>query len=343
MSRRNAFTLVEMLIVIAIIGILVALLLPAVQAAREAARRASCSNNVKQICLALHNYHETFGAFPAGAYIEIRPAYRTFAPGSRWMDDFPRIPFCVPLLAYMEYQTLYNQLDFKGILDPSTHQFRSWLFFYGGGGPSAPHAGNSAVMKHSIATYLCPSDGLTSGTKCPTPANFPNSPPISVANYGGFSGETIDDEPYGKAVFGVNRYTTIGQIRDGSSHTLMIGEHLTGTPQDGRGLFWSSGATHSSVYYRLTPNSSSPDVSMPTRNFCDPADPDSNNLALNLPCALGNPAVSYGHTSAARSRHVGGVIVGLADGSVHFITDEIDATLWTNLGHRADGNVVTGF
>jgi prepilin-type N-terminal cleavage/methylation domain-containing protein/prepilin-type processing-associated H-X9-DG protein len=343
MRRKTAFTLVELLVVIAIIGILVALLLPAVQAAREAARRASCSNNVKQICLALHSYLESNQAFPAGAYIELRPAYRTFAPGSRFYDDFPRIPFCVPLLSYLEYQSLYNQLDFKGILSSSTGTFRSWLFFYGGGGVSAPHAGNAVVMEHVISTFLCPSDGLSPGTKCPTPQNYPGAPAVSVANYGGFSGRTTDEEPYAKAIFGINRYTSIARIRDGSSRTLMIGEHLTGTPTDGRGLFWSSGATHSSVYYKLTPNSSSPDIGMPTKNFCDPANPESNNPALNLPCMVGNASIAYGHTSAARSRHIGGVMVGMADGSVHFIGDDIDATLWPNLGDMADGNVTQGY
>ena len=105
-SRTRGFTLVELLVVIAIIGILVSLLLPAVQAAREAARRIQCSNNLKQFGLALHNYHDTFRSLPTGSWPHEQPAWTTlYSKGCQ----------LVKLLPFMEQQNLFNQLDFRGL------------------------------------------------------------------------------------------------------------------------------------------------------------------------------------------------------------------------------------
>jgi prepilin-type N-terminal cleavage/methylation domain-containing protein/prepilin-type processing-associated H-X9-DG protein len=133
-SRLRAFTLVELLVVIAIIGVLVALLLPAVQAAREAARRMQCSNNERQIGVALHNYHDTYQVFP----INYRPNGETFQANYStwsWMQG---------ILPYVEQGNLYNNLV-----------------------PAAPMAlpGNTLAAETAIKTYLCPSDGLTRSGK----------------------------------------------------------------------------------------------------------------------------------------------------------------------------------
>jgi len=133
-ARLRAFTLVELLVVIAIIGVLVALLLPAVQAAREAARRMQCQNNLKQIGIGLHNYHDTFLIFP----INYRPMGETFQANYAtwsWMQG---------ILPFVEQQNLYNTLT-----------------------PGAPMAlpGNFAASQTAIKTYLCPSDGLTQNGK----------------------------------------------------------------------------------------------------------------------------------------------------------------------------------
>jgi prepilin-type N-terminal cleavage/methylation domain-containing protein len=136
-SRKSGFTLVELLVVITIIGILIALLLPAVQAAREAARRMQCSNNFKQVGLALHNYHSVKGCFPAGDYYYVysTPSSTSFCFG--WSTY---------LLPYMEQEGLYNNIDFGGQWGYATSTLKS------GQGMS-----NLAVSATIIPGYLCPS------------------------------------------------------------------------------------------------------------------------------------------------------------------------------------------
>ncbi|MEX0868020.1 MAG: DUF1559 domain-containing protein, partial [Pirellulales bacterium] len=133
---RSAFTLVELLVVIAIIGILIALLLPAVQSAREAARRLQCSNNVKQIALASHNYHATFQRFPPG-YGYMRQPY------SSGYADEPEWPWCVRLLGYLEQTALAEKVDWNA--NPG---FSSTM--------SIP--GQAEVMTAQVSTFHCPSD-----------------------------------------------------------------------------------------------------------------------------------------------------------------------------------------
>ncbi len=132
--HRRAFTLIELLVVIAIIGVLIALLLPAVQAAREAARRAQCTNNLKQIGLAMHNYHSAMGSFPLGSILA-RSSVSTYG-GNKWSVHSQ-------LLAFMEQKAIYNALNFS--VSPNN----------GMGGPM-----NRTGRITRINTFLCPSDGL---------------------------------------------------------------------------------------------------------------------------------------------------------------------------------------
>jgi len=139
--KRRAFTLVELLVVIAIIGILIALLLPAVQAAREAARRSQCTNNLKQIGLALHNYHDVQRSFPLGAYTGVGPVYGHLS-GTNWRTE---------ILPYLEQGALYSKLTFDG------SAFSGWsgLPFSGG---------NVALSGLKLDVYLCPSSLILSST-----------------------------------------------------------------------------------------------------------------------------------------------------------------------------------
>ncbi|MEX0818470.1 MAG: DUF1559 domain-containing protein, partial [Pirellulaceae bacterium] len=140
MSKHRGFTLVELLVVIAIIGILVALLLPAVQAAREAARRMQCSNNLKQLGLALHNYHDTLKTFPPG-YVSNRPGVEGSSSWCR-SGGVQGAPWTALILPYMEQQNLHDQFNFNVPFQATSNQM-------------APPNSNVVIP---LDTYSCPSD-----------------------------------------------------------------------------------------------------------------------------------------------------------------------------------------
>src|SRR5271168_3122262 len=136
--RARGFTLIELLVVIAIIAVLIALLLPAVQSAREAARRAQCTNNLKQIGLAMHNYHSSVGSFPPGSL-----AGGSSSPGGEWSG--PWWPWAAYILPQMELTNLYNSINF------SAHGLMTWDNNSGG----CTSAENSTVYLSIISTYQC--------------------------------------------------------------------------------------------------------------------------------------------------------------------------------------------
>jgi len=184
---RKAFTLVELLVVIAIIGVLVALLLPAVQAAREAARRSSCSNNLKQIGLAVHNHHDTFRRLPPGWTAPAGNAEG--APGWAWASHS---------LNFMEQGNLYNQITFASAVSEPV---------------------NLNARQTVVETFLCPSDVgedvFTLGTV-----------QVARSNYlGVFGNSEIEDSPSnGNGMFFHNSKLKFSSVTDGLSNTLMIGE-----------------------------------------------------------------------------------------------------------------------
>lgn len=197
MSTRRGFTLVELLVVIAIIGVLVALLLPAVQQAREAARRMQCTNHLKQIGLAVHNYHDTYNALPAG-WIH------------RGGNGQPNYGWAVAILPFMEQAALYDELD-PGTI-PLYERYTS----------SATDE-DKRLLQTPIAGYRCPSDVTKDlNDKC----NFgSNHFQIATSNYVGNVGTAATTQLIdGGGVFYGNSYLGLKDVIDGLSNTLMVGE-----------------------------------------------------------------------------------------------------------------------
>jgi prepilin-type N-terminal cleavage/methylation domain-containing protein/prepilin-type processing-associated H-X9-DG protein len=188
---RHAFTLIELLVVIAIIAVLMGLLLPAVQKVREAANRASCQNNLKQIGLACHNYHDANGSFP--------PGYRATAP---YPDTAPGWGWGAFLLPYLEQDNLYRQIDFNRPIQSSL-------------------AGQT-VLK----SFLCPSDVVPSNAFLVTDATFTPVAWMAPSSYAASVGDDSSeaDDPTGNGVFYRNSKTRIADITDGTSNTTIIGD-----------------------------------------------------------------------------------------------------------------------
>ncbi|MHB8899766.1 MAG: DUF1559 domain-containing protein [Thermoguttaceae bacterium] len=294
MKRRPGFTLVELLVVIAIIGILIALLLPAVQAAREAARRSQCTNNMKQIGLAMHNYHDTFKTFPPGAW------------GCCWGT------WAICIQQFMEQNALYDLYHFE----------RKW------GTPiddcRYSHANNLPVTTTRIAAMTCPSDLPNSPLATPagyTPAGRMTSHNYA-ANYGntGYAQGTVNGVVFDGAPFGpigsaaqVTRIVGFNAIVDGTSNTMLVGEVLQGQGSDLRGFIWWGDASSFTAY--LPPNSTLPDR-IYSLTYCK------NFPKLNLPCDISTTTDPT--MFATRSRHPGGVNVTLCDGSTRFIAETIN-------------------
>ncbi|HMC09697.1 MAG TPA: DUF1559 domain-containing protein [Pirellulaceae bacterium] len=319
-AKRSGFTLVELLVVIAIIGVLVALLLPAVQAAREAARRSKCSNNVKQISLAVHNYEGTFRTFPIGQY---DCCYGT------WL---------LSILPYVEQGTLYSQYVRPGAMEG-----------YGGANGGDIRYGtavNLPVTRTQIPAYTCPSDTKSANLGIISGVTFHNY----VANHGNTSRGRLT---YGNVQFGGAPFIVVinptkdpavptdrkfpqvvkfADVEDGMSNTLMFSETVQGKDGDLRGFGWWGGGSHFETY--LTPNSSLPDV---TENisYCKPA------TRLNPPCI--GPSDGTWETIAARSRHPTGVHVSMCDGATRFVSNNIDLVTWRALGTAAGGDPVGSY
>jgi prepilin-type N-terminal cleavage/methylation domain-containing protein len=296
MSKRPlGFTLVELLVVIAIIGVLIALLLPAVQSAREAARRAQCLNNLKQIGLGMHSYENTHKTLPVGAW------------GCCWGT------WLVAMLPYVEQENAYRQYVHTNKYGHPVDNAR-----YG-------HAANLPVTRQRIDSYTCPSD---------TPQVHTNRSRITAHNYVANYGNTnINQVKQGNVVFGGAPFSFGGsktagpkaikfsEIRDGLSNTLMLSEVIQGQNRDLRGFSWWFEGSGFQTY--LTPNTSQPDV-MQAASYC-------KNGMPNPPC-IGPQTASRRSTYAARSRHLGGVQTAMCDGSGRFFSQNIALGVWRALG-----------
>jgi prepilin-type N-terminal cleavage/methylation domain-containing protein len=336
-DRTSGFTLVELLVVIAIIGVLVALLLPAVQAAREAARRSSCTNNLKQLGLALQNYHSAMGRFPPGSLGRDDPNYPAPAATNR-----PRFtPFLVFTLPYLEEGNKFaiydDKLDWDRQLPAVMDQLRS-----------------------PLPTYQCPSDEprIMSETTAPGTGGqtFQDAKGNYGVNWGQFlyrdqiaNGAPIDNSGAGgdrrRAPFAADYGASIGEISDGTSNTLAMME-MTQTPSeagavDRRARIWN----HEPGCYNITtfnlPNAT-------PQTAADATSPDGRDwsVCVDRPeigayCRpMGVGAVEQMQLGA-RSQHAGGVIAAMCDGSTQFVANDIDLQIWRGLSTRDGEEIVS--
>ncbi len=314
-KQYRGFTLVELLVVIAIIGILIALLLPAVQAAREAARRIQCTNNVKQVCLASHMYHQSHGHFP--------PGYGYMHSGLRASGTYdPEWPWVLRLFPYLELDDSLKDID--------------WTWNPGIAFSGVP-VGNQKIIMADVAGLQCPSDQTASKPFNSAGACSSGSPPYGRTSYAGnFGRGQMESVSHVSGIFGYNHGAKIREISDGASQTMLASELIPGGNCTIRGaVAYDEGPVFMQDH---TPNSPAPDIV----RWCDPSDGQPGAVA---PCAhrSGNFGVlstlnMVVHT--ARSTHPGGVNAGMCDGSVRFVEDNIDLAAWQALGTPNGGELI---
>jgi prepilin-type N-terminal cleavage/methylation domain-containing protein len=325
-TKHAAFTLVELLVVMAIIATLVGLLLPAVQKVREAANRAQCQNNLKQIALAAHNFHGVQHRFPPGA---------TAAPSQASALTF--------LLPYLEQGNLYRQFDF------SKNVFAD--------------AANAAARAQQVPTFLCPSDPSQGYFQDPFPPKEVSGQSNYLANLGahGWWKEqdgTLPNKPSNlNGVFAFASRTRLSDIKDGSSNTLLFAEIKRGAGPGHDRLDVSAVAPAVWNNKPFNPAANPYNLTPPAACGSPPSTLNYTGLEYyrgsfitafythtvppNYPgpdCVCGQ-TLDQGHL-AARSYHPGGVTAALADGSARFISDGIQLGTWQGLGTRSGGEVI---
>lgn len=332
-SEPRAFTLVELLVVIAIIGVLIALLLPAIQAAREAARRSQCTNNMRQLGIALQNYHSANRQLPPGNLghrnpndvTKPRPINDPTKPG--FIPFTPHVVFMLPYLEEAAKFNLYDrEIDWNKQPLSVLEQLRS-----------------------PLPTYQCPSDEgqvmyETAGNDGTNSAAFDDHKGNYGVNWGQWeyldqfdqsvlgmpsNVNTLDDNQ--RAPFAVGWGARIGQITDGTSNTFAMMEMLQTPSEEGavdrRGRIWNHVPGCYQITTRVQPNSDEEDVSV-----CVDLE------ELNLPCR--NSSTENLMRLGSRSRHPGGVLVAMCDGSAQFIAESIDALTYKGLSSINGGETV---
>ena len=311
-SLKKAFTLIELLVVIAIIAVLIGLLLPAVQKVRDAAARLQCTNNLKQIGLAMMNYESTYNRFPAG-YLDNMTTnpVNTAAIG----NPAPIIGWGwgALILPYLEQETLYKSININSIAMNDTS------------------AAAVAFRKTVIKGFLCPSDdtGLNTFTISGTGGNFE----LAKCSYAGVNGqgELADfDCAVGSGMFLRGRGVSIAEVTDGLSNTLFVGERSSKSAIQPLGVTLPGvctwvGALPGGLLNEETPALFVLGHTGTPSDAHKPNTPQSNN--------------GFFHVEDYTSKHSGGVNFLFGDGSVRFITDSIDGQTWVKLGTRQGGEV----
>jgi prepilin-type N-terminal cleavage/methylation domain-containing protein/prepilin-type processing-associated H-X9-DG protein len=284
-TRRRAFTLIEVLVVIAVIGVLIALLLPAVQAAREAARRSQCVNNLKNLALATHNYADAFGSYPQGVQFTFN-----MTTASHW----------VALMPFYEQQPLFNAVNFD------------W---------NVVSAANTTLVGVRLSVLMCPSDSLINGvvewdgSLFGDPVLFyPGLTRYALCSYKGCTGTWFCNNPLpdgirpgGNGLFLEQDVIRPSQVTDGLSQTVLYSEASLGILSDDERLYegpwwttgWMAGTLCNSFY---------------------PVNPQRNGVSDNW----APDGLYHAYPIAVSSEHSGGANAAMADGSVRFIKNTIN-------------------
>ncbi|WP_146504208.1 DUF1559 domain-containing protein [Rubinisphaera italica] len=334
-SARRGFTLIELLVVIAIIAILVALLLPAVQQAREAARRSSCKNNLKQLALAMHNYHDVHSVFPRANFEKVGGnAYRGFSAQAM-------------LLPFLEQSALYDQFNFSLMADEGV---------------------NNTAKQNTIAAFLCPSDP----NAIPNGGGYNNGPGNNYVVSAGpsvfYNIGTADQV----GMFNYRKRISFRDITDGTSNVIAASELIKGDGNNSATAISDADAIKDIAKPGGTPSSFLTPAQINAWGQLGLTAKNGGSALTNGYVggnwAIGNHGLTAFNTLltpnstypnviqcsgcqtfdnqgmfAARSQHKGGVQVAMGDGGVRFISENIDHQTWIYLGGIQDGNVIGEF
>ena len=303
--RRRGFTLIELLVVIAIIAVLIALLLPAVQAAREAARRAQCANNLKQIGLALHNYHQAVGAFPPGYISRLDPNGDNNGTGWGWAAH---------ILPYLEQSPIANAINFSLPIEADDNQ---------------------TARLSKINAFICPTDAsfvpqftVVDDSTSSTALGKPICDVASSDFVGCFGKGDVSDIPgrdFGEGLFFRNKSVSIAQIIDGTSQTLAVGEKHQNLAR----ATWTGAISHAAV----------PLTQLQAEAGLSPE--GGGALTLSHSGELDGPNSRPAHADQFWARHPGGAQFAFADGSVRFIKEKRPLPIFQALATRFGGEVLS--